>query len=84
MSKDEFIQGWTYLRTDKERFEYLRVHQYTGVILYLDNDMTFIGFDDDENDDMEEQVNTSFNGYLGWTDTVQDLLAAYGVRAEVV
>jgi len=79
MTPAEMLQGWSYIKTDKERFEYLRVHQDTGVVLYLDNDCMFWGIPD-----LEIEENTYFDSYIGWNDGALALCDAYGIKAECV
>lgn len=68
------------LRSDKERWLWIKDHQSVGITIYLDNDDTFGAFDDDE----DGEFRLCFVNYLGWSEGMQILLDALGIEAEGV
>ena len=63
--------------TDKELWQWVVENQDKGIIVYLDNDDTFIA-----HNDCDECH--SFWDYLGWSDGVVSLLEFIGINATQV
>ena len=70
------------LPNDIERWKWVKEHQDTGIIVYLDNDDTH-GILPDPNDD-NDVVIFQFDEYVGWADGIESLLASMGIKAECV
>jgi len=62
---------------DVDKWDWLLNNQDLEPIVCLDNDGTFITFE-------EFEGYSSFNEYLGWSDGVQTLLKVINIRAECV
>ena len=75
MSNKKLIDEFNQLKTDVERWVWVKSHQHTGVVVSLDNDDTFIVIGD---------LYATFDNYIGWSDGVQELLKAMGISAEPV
>lgn len=60
---------------DIERWRWIINNQDQGLIVQLDNDLTFIIREDDED------FIIYFDGYIGWVNGVEDLLTALKVKA---
>ena len=75
MSNKKLIDEFNQLKTDVERWVWVKSHQHTGVVVSLDNDDTFIVIGD---------LDATFDNYIGWSDGVQELLKAMGISAEPV
>lgn len=65
--------------SDEGKWQYLLEHKPQWCTVYLDNDYTFIGLDDDEDADT-----IGFDGYIGWSDGVLSLLTVLGIKHEPV
>ena len=75
MSNKKLIDEFNQLKTDVERWVWVKSHQHTGAVVNLDNDDTFIVIGD---------LYATFDSYIGWSDGVQELLKAMGIAAEAV
>ena len=66
------------LKNDFDRWVWIKSHQHTGIIIYLDNDDTtgYIG-------DYEE-YSFDLDWYVVWSDGIQHLLNAMGIKNECV
>ena len=63
-------------KTDKERWELVKNNQHLGMTVYLDNDDTFVKFDDDE----DNGVILTFDDYTGNSYGVESLLDAMNIK----
>lgn len=77
---DEIIK----CKCDEDRYKFLVVHQSNPNLptLHLDNDDTFISFDDD--DAWDESKLIQFDHYLGWSDGILVLMRTIGIKCESV
>ena len=74
------LEQFKKLKTDKERWKFLLRFPEAGLIVRLDNDLTFV-----ETLDAEDEKDTAeFDEYIGWSDGVQELLSAVGIKYECV
>lgn len=81
------IKEFDSLRSDKQRWEWLIIHQDQGLQLQLDNDRTIIVDTTINPDDLEwddESYWSSFDNYIGWSEGVFNLLHAIGIDCESV
>ena len=69
------------LKSDVDKWKWVIGHQHFGITVLCDNDDTCACFDEDHNDEPEV---LQFNGYIGWSDGVFDLLEAIGIKVESV
>ena len=69
------------LKNDIEKWKWVKDNQDTGIIIYLDNDDTFGTLPDPE--DKEDVLYFQFSEYIGYHG-VQNLLEAYGIKADFV
>lgn len=69
------------LKNDVEKWKWVKDNQDTGIIIYLDNDDTFGMLPDPQ--DKEDMLYFQFSEYIGWHG-VENLLEAYGIKAECV
>lgn len=65
------------LGSDTARWLWVKGHQKQGVVVYCDNDDTFIVIGDDERCE-------SFDNYIGWSDGIFNLLDVLEIKAESV
>ena len=71
---NKFKQKFDSLKNDVDRWKFVLENKDKDFQVLLDNDMTFIDFNDDEFD-----LTCDFDGYLGWSDGVFSLLKALGI-----
>lgn len=71
--------------SDLKKWKYVLKHK-DEIEIFLDNDMTYGHFIADEATEENdwERATLDFDWYLGWSDGVQILLKAIGVKAEGV
>ena len=67
------------IKGDRERWQWLIKNQDAELLVYLDNDDTFVADTNDGEADIE-----SFCDYIGWSEGVCTLLDIVGVKYEVV
>jgi len=82
MTNNELLEEFNSLPNDVEKWKWIKRHQHTGILIYLDNDST-CGVLPDENDP-EDPLIFDFDSYVGWADGVECLLEAIGIKAECV
>ena len=70
---DEFKQ----LQTDEEKWRWVIAHQSDDIVVYCDNDATWI-----IDTDFEDYAD--FDNCIGWQDGVFKLLDIVGIKAEAV
>ena len=75
--KTEILYTFDKFNSDLEKWNYLLTVQDSGIIVFLDNDYTFVGFEDYDQTE-------SFNSWVGNSDGVLDLLNILGIRCELV
>jgi len=69
---------------DTEKWEWVKGNQDLNITVNLDNDDTFVTFDNfDEEEDAGEVV-IRFDGYLGWSDGIHTLLDVFNIKFEDV
>lgn len=69
---------------DTEKWEWVRDNQDLNITVNLDNDDTYVTFDDFDEEDDDGEVVIRFDGYLGWSDGIFSLLEVMGIKAEGV
>lgn len=81
-TKHQLFGEMSQCKTDSERYVFLMANGNNENMppLMLDNDDTFISFDD--GDDWEEDKLIQFEQYLGWQDGVFTLLKTIGIKCE--
>ncbi len=74
-----YAEQFAELKTDADRWKWIMSNQGNGLVVYLDNDNTFIVNENDE--DMDT---LKFDDYIGWSEGAQSLLTAIGIAHECV
>lgn len=80
-TKQQLFEEMSQCKTDSERYVFLMANSNNDNMppLQLDNDDTFICFDDDD-----EKYMIQLDKYLGWEDGVFTLLRTIGIKCESV
>ena len=73
----ELLNEFKELKTDEERWRWVIDHQSDDIVVYCDNDATYITIDGEEGYE-------SFDYYIGWAEGVFKLLDAVGINVEAV
>lgn len=79
MSNKRLLNQFNTLNNDKDRWDWVKNNQDSGIIIMLDNDDTF-GVITNNNVDYIFQ----FDDYLGYSDGILSLLESFGINAEYV
>jgi len=82
MTNNELLKEFDLLTNDVDRWKWIKEHQHTGIIIYLDNDDTCGMLPDP--DDEDDVLTFQFEDCIGWDEGVLNLLKAYGIKAECV
>jgi len=76
---ENLVKEFESLKNDKERWLWAVNNQDKGITVNLDNDDTFITFDN-----IEDGPILQFDWHIGWADGIQHLLSAIGIKADCV
>jgi len=71
-------------RDDTEKWEWVKGNQDLNITVNLDNDDTFVTFDDFDEEEDDGEVVIRFDGYLGWSDGIHTLLDVFNIKFEDV
>ena len=83
MSKNKkLLQEFDKLTNDKDRWQWIKDNQASGIVVNLDNDDTFGTLENKEDPDDIHVFQLS--NYIGWGDGVIALLNTFGIRNELV
>ena len=78
----ELLNEFNALPDDIDRWNWVKNHQGTGILINLDNDDTFGTLPDPA--DKDDVLIFQFDEYIGCGSGVLNLLAACGIKAESV
>lgn len=73
----QLFEEFNALKSDKEKWLWVKAHQEDGILVNLDNDDTFVTIRDHEG-------YAQFNDYIGSSEGIFGLLRALGVKVEGV
>ncbi len=79
--ENELLKEFNALSNDVERWKWVKEHQNTGLVIYLDNDDTSGTMPDPC--DADDVLIFQFDEYIGISG-VENLLKAYGIKAQCV
>ncbi|MFH2141383.1 MAG: hypothetical protein ABIJ97_03095 [Bacteroidota bacterium] len=68
------------LKTDMQKWKWIKKNQDTGVIVFLDNDSTAAEIEFENGN----SILFYFEDFIGWADGIFTLLKAMGIKAETV
>jgi hypothetical protein len=82
MTTKELFEDFNSCKDDIAKWNWVKDHQKTGIVIKLDNDDTYGILDEEECED--DPYIFQFDNYIGWSDGVEYLLEAMGINAECV
>lgn len=80
MNRQKLIDSFERCKNDEERWNWVIEHKDDGILVYLDNDDTFVVLVDAKGNRYEDDDwYGDFSDYIGWSEGVSILLDTIGI-----